>query len=779
MKNKIPIILWIALVALLVSMACCHAQSYQTNVLYGTVGDYGLRPQNRVTVTLTLVSPNPRFVNNIAIRQDPIATTTDTNGYFGFTNQQFGNYTYALSGAAGTVFKLNIFTNDNGSIPIGSRTTSATFNFPSQTTNSYSIAEVNALLSGIQMSAGITNANGGTNLSVSGHTLTVPTNYDSLGAAAAVRSYYDALATSGSWALNLQSAHGMPWNGLVGTPDVVTNWGQLQPVDTSGGFVPFITLISWNTNSVGAGGGYGLVSGNNNNRFSYWTPNVFSIYGVNVNTGAGGILNNPDYIQSFINNSGSAGSCSPRLVVKGDLGRIQLLGSDTTEYFHANTNDVYGLKFTDSYGQLPPSTSILTNVSHDGTLSGSGTSGSPLSVLPIEIFDNVYGNQGAASQVNSAAVDPNIWSNGSGNLSASSFTGNLVDDNGLFGYSGYVPIANGDGTWTWGLTGADWSAITGEQSYFSLSGFNNNLDLTDFTDNTGIASQAADGETAYGWGNHADAGYLMSGGWYDTDQSSVSLSGFNNDLNLSYSGSLLDSAASSGNGGYVPIANGDGTWTWGLTGADWSAITGEQSYFSLSGFNNNLDLTDFTDNTGIASQAADGETAYGWGNHADAGYLMSGGWYDTDQSSVSLSNFNNNLALSDFNNDLGLTPIEILDYIYGNQGATLEVNSAAVDPNIGSDGSGKVTFGTSVIINDGGGISADFYSGSLLDSAASYGNSGFIPIANGDNTWTWGVTPFQDSSSGANWSTTTPTTVDEAINRIAAAVSAGGTIPIP
>ena len=38
---------------------------------------------------------------------------------------------------------------------------------------------------------------------------------------------------------------------------------------------------------------------------------------------------------------------------------------------------------------------------------------------------------------------------------------------------------------------------------------------------------------------------------------------------------------------------------------------------------------------------------------------------------------------------------------------------------------------------------------------------------------------FTDNSSGANWLTSAPTTVNDAINRIAAVVSVGGTVPIP
>ena len=42
-----------------------------------------------------------------------------------------------------------------------------------------------------------------------------------------------------------------------------------------------------------------------------------------------------------------------------------------------------------------------------------------------------------------------------------------------------------------------------------------------------------------------------------------------------------------------------------------------------------------------------------------------------------------------------------------------------------------------------------------------------------------GYAPFADNSSGANWLTSAPTNVNDAINRIAAVVSVGGTVPIP
>ena len=142
MSTKSLKFLWVLLTILVVTQS---RSQVLTNVIYGNIGNYGLSPQTNVTVTLTLISPNPRTVNNIAVMQDPQPTVTDTSGNFSFTNIQWGKYTYSLSGA-GTTFSLQIFTNDNGSIPIASRTTTASFTYPNLNTNSYSIAQVNAMI---------------------------------------------------------------------------------------------------------------------------------------------------------------------------------------------------------------------------------------------------------------------------------------------------------------------------------------------------------------------------------------------------------------------------------------------------------------------------------------------------------------------------------------------------------------------------------------------------------------------------------------------------------
>ena len=135
---------------------------------------------------------------------------------------------------------------------------------------------------------------------------------------------------------------------------------------------------------------------------------------------------------------------------------------------------------------------------------------------------------------------------------------------------------------------------------------------------------ATDWDTAYGWGDHASAGYLTTetdpvvgaingivkadgagnisqaiagtdylatGGWYDTTQNTINLSDFNDDL--SYEAPL--------------------TFGTGLT---------------RTGDTVNCDITQYTDSDAVSAikadidwNATDWDLAYGWGNHADEGYL--------------------------------------------------------------------------------------------------------------------------------------------------------------
>ena len=132
----------------------------QTNVLTGTVVNYGISPQTNVAVALTLVSPNPRIVDGEFVRRDPIVTYSSTNdGSFSFTNIIWGKYTLSLAGRTPTEFTLYVQTNTTGVVPLGSLATTVTPLPPNPATNYYTMPQVDALLAGVTGgSSSLTNA---------------------------------------------------------------------------------------------------------------------------------------------------------------------------------------------------------------------------------------------------------------------------------------------------------------------------------------------------------------------------------------------------------------------------------------------------------------------------------------------------------------------------------------------------------------------------------------------------------------------------------------------
>jgi len=124
-------------------------QATLTNILTGSVADYGLNAQRRVAVTATLLSPNPRTIDNTLVRQDPVATTTDGNGAFAFTNFQWGIYSLNVQGQSGTQFKFIVGTNTIGTTPLASLISNSAALPPNPATNYYTQAQVDALLSNL------------------------------------------------------------------------------------------------------------------------------------------------------------------------------------------------------------------------------------------------------------------------------------------------------------------------------------------------------------------------------------------------------------------------------------------------------------------------------------------------------------------------------------------------------------------------------------------------------------------------------------------------------
>lgn len=125
--------------------------------------------------------------------------------------------------------------------------------------------------------------------------------------------------------------------------------------------------------------------------------------------------------------------------------------------------------------------------------------------------------------------------------------------------------------------------------------------------NSTYQSYISHGETAYGWGNHANAGYLTSVAFSDLTSHPSTLSGYG----------ITDAKFGTAGTDYVPITLGSTTK---------NVLTSHQTItdtmintalgFTLTG------TAGTTYNLqGIANYAVDGETAYNWGDHAQAGYM--------------------------------------------------------------------------------------------------------------------------------------------------------------
>ena len=155
-----------------------------------------------------------------------------------------------------------------------------------------------------------------------------------------------------------------------------------------------------------------------------------------------------------------------------------------------------------------------------------------------------------------------ITSDGSGDITAVSITAQLWDDDYASGTSGNVPTANGDGTWTWA---AATSALP--------------PGMTEYTSDSVLYAQFAGGfqadllEDSYGNGGSpgAVATTLDGGGTWEWqplpttmnyDGGAITSDGSGDITAVSIVAELWDNSDSSGTAGYVPTANGDGTWTW-------------------------------------------------------------------------------------------------------------------------------------------------------------------------------------------------------------------------
>lgn len=174
-----------------------------------------------------------------------------------------------------------------------------------------------------------------------------------------------------------------------------------------------------------------------------------------------------------------------------------------------------------------------------------------------------------------------------------------------------------------------------------------------------VTDNSANWNTAYGWGNHASAGYL-------TTISGLNISLLNNDSNYLTSISGLNISLLTNDSGYLTSISGlnislltnDSGYITGIsglnisdltndsgyiTGLAWSEIGGDQSDINISGFTNDsgfitdlsgFDLDDLGDGStygrATLTQISNWDTAYGWGD-----------WSGEDFASISSGDISN------------------------------------------------------------------------------------------------------------------------------------------
>ncbi len=179
--------------------------------------------------------------------------------------------------------------------------------------------------------------------------------------------------------------------------------------------------------------------------------------------------------------------------------------------------------------------------------------------------------------------------------------------------------------------------------------------------NTAAVRKDANWDTAYGWGNHASAGYLTnhnaavltSGGLSDDLDTNLraGMHGWRDSTDNRPSGSSygqLLSIVSSGN-----THNDDNNWITQLafgTGLNAAYFRGKTNDGNWGAWKTFLHSGNFTDNS------SNWDTAHGWGNHASAGYLTSethasAGYLTSHQSisgkaNLSGANFTGNVSRS-------------------------------------------------------------------------------------------------------------------------------------
>lgn len=166
--------------------------------------------------------------------------------------------------------------------------------------------------------------------------------------------------------------------------------------------------------------------------------------------------------------------------------------------------------------------------------------------------------------------------------------------------------------WAWGTTGSSGGGtVTAITAGTGLSGGTITTSGT-ISISTEYQTRISHGQQAWQWGNHANAGYLTSSDIADmATKSWVETQGFVKSSGVTSVGlSVPTGFTVSGS----PVTT-SGTLALGIASGYFIPTTAQRSTW-----NGKQDA--ISDLATIRSNASHGQTAYGWGNHADQGYLL-------------------------------------------------------------------------------------------------------------------------------------------------------------
>ena len=247
---------------LLLGLTSQAQQALLTNTIYGQSMFVNLAKKTS-TATAILLYPNPYFINNIQFWQDPISVNTDTNGTYIFTNLQAGYYSGTVVGNPGISFNFNVWTNTLGNVPIGSLITNVGTPLPNPLNQYYTMAQVNALVTGGGGNA-TNNANTGTlfpllTVSNVNQTTVIGAGIGTTNAAVdgygGLRIQPTAGATAAYYWLNGGGANLPALNRFGASANVVA--GQNLADAATGFILPFWQTLAWGDPANWSHGGFG------------------------------------------------------------------------------------------------------------------------------------------------------------------------------------------------------------------------------------------------------------------------------------------------------------------------------------------------------------------------------------------------------------------------------------------------------------------------------------------------------------------------------------------